>query len=295
MMKRLLFCICTLLCVQIVSAQIITSKSALTREVPKNSLEKNPIEKGYRGFVEVAYTLSTTEYESYEGSDGTDWSDSYSFSTGHGFDILTTHGYQFNNWVFVGAGVGLIGSGVHAFYVENFHVNGYSSKSYSTNKDGNRCGYVYYPDRNGLMRDGTFSVEGEEGEFCYNTVVFSLPIYANMRIYMTQTKVKPFFDAKIGGLLSFRPKEVGYIKEVCNDKSCNDHYEFYHKERKSSGVYFQCGLGVEYKFLALSVNYSLKGYKEMENYRHYYDYTSQNRVDSGLDYGVFTFNLGYNF
>ncbi len=289
MMKRLLFCICTLLCVQIVSAQIITSKSALTREVQKNSLEKNPIEKGYRGFVEVAYTISATEYESYEGSYGNDWDNSYFFSTGHGFDILTTHGYQFNNWVFVGAGIGLIGSGVDAFYVKNFHNA--DDTRYSINKDGNQGSYI---DSWALVNDNHVY----DGDCNYNAVVISLPIYANMRVYMTRTKVKPFFDAKIGGLLSFRPKEVGYITDVCNIKgkgSCyNCDYEYYHNERKYSGVYLQLGLGAEYKFLAFSVNYSLKGYKERENYcRH--SSTPGNDVDSGLDYGVFTFNIGCNF
>ncbi len=87
-MKRLLFCICLVLSVQIMSAQIITSKSTVVQKV-----EKTPtlLEKGYRGFVDVA-----------AGGIGY-------FPTCFQFAISTTHGYQFNHWLYLGVGVELLG------------------------------------------------------------------------------------------------------------------------------------------------------------------------------------------
>lgn len=58
------------------------------------------IEKGYRGFANIGYGISTTEITSYfDGS---------TFDVSNYLTLTTTHGYQLvENYLFVGAGLGI--------------------------------------------------------------------------------------------------------------------------------------------------------------------------------------------
>ncbi len=173
MMKRLLFIICTLLSVQIASAQIITSKSAVVQKVEKPSY---PLEKGYRGFVEASAS----------------W-------LGLPAQITTTHGYQINNYVYVGGGLGLM-------------ITSYYGSSVSIHKD---------------------------------KISVAMPIYANGRFYCTKTKVKPFFDVKLGYVVPFYWKTL--VDEGPNGETC-----WY----RNNGFYGLLGIGAEYKHFNVSLNWN---------------------------------------
>lgn len=71
----------------IATAQIITSKS-ITRS--ETAHPKNELKRGYRGFAEIGGHFCIDQPESW-----------------YGFDLSTTHGYQINRWLFLGAGIGL--------------------------------------------------------------------------------------------------------------------------------------------------------------------------------------------
>lgn len=72
--------------VQVSTAQIITSKN-ITRISDRAKIN---LQKGYRGFVEIGGGISLTQS-----------------SSNYGLDFSTTHGYQINNWLFVGGGIGV--------------------------------------------------------------------------------------------------------------------------------------------------------------------------------------------
>lgn len=74
-MKRILIIILVAMLSWSASGQIITGAGMTTYKVKK---EQYAIAKGYRGFAEVG--------------------------AGMAFEIGTIHGYQFNNYVFVGGG-----------------------------------------------------------------------------------------------------------------------------------------------------------------------------------------------
>lgn len=87
-MKRILSIVILAAAVSnIATAQIITSKSITRSEIDRQKIE---LKRGYRGFAEVG------------GSFYTDQPDN-----NYGFDLTTTHGYQINRWLFLGAGIGL--------------------------------------------------------------------------------------------------------------------------------------------------------------------------------------------
>ena len=58
--------------------------------------------RGYKGFVELGIGL-TKHYYNYIGNQFTGDNE----PTGFGVEVLTTHGYQFNNFFFLGGGVGV--------------------------------------------------------------------------------------------------------------------------------------------------------------------------------------------
>lgn len=87
-MKRILSIVILAAAVSnIATAQIITSKSITRSETARQKIE---LKRGYRGFAEVGGSFYTDQPEYY-----------------YGFDITTTHGYQINRWLFLGAGIGL--------------------------------------------------------------------------------------------------------------------------------------------------------------------------------------------
>lgn len=79
----------------IATAQIITSKSITRSETARQKIE---LKRGYRGFAEVGGSFYTDQPEYY-----------------YGFDITTTHGYQINRWLFLGAGIGLQSYKLHEY------------------------------------------------------------------------------------------------------------------------------------------------------------------------------------
>ncbi len=89
-MKRLLLALCLLISTQVISAQIITSRNVI---VERTVINEPPTKKGsYRGFIEFAPGVSF-------GSEKI-----------LAIDLLTTHGYQFNHWLFLGGGIGIVGT-----------------------------------------------------------------------------------------------------------------------------------------------------------------------------------------
>lgn len=87
-MKRILSIVILAVAVSnIATAQIITSKSITRSEAYRKKIE---LKRGYRGFAEIGghFYIDQPEYK-------------------YGFDLSTTHGYQINRWLFLGAGIGL--------------------------------------------------------------------------------------------------------------------------------------------------------------------------------------------
>ncbi len=255
-MKRLLYFICLLMSVQIMSAQIITSSQVGRVEKVKKSkkvFEQVPLEKGYRGFVEAAFNANCEKMH----------------GIGAGFDILTTHGYQINNWLYLGAGVGLIGTGQEGYYRYVVH-----------DAQGHFISY---------WLDGSVMEKQGRG---YKTMLFSIPLYANARFYVTNTKVKPFADIKVGGLISVGSKDLDFEYSTCHDEDCDGEEETYSQfTSQQKGIFFQLGLGLEYKWFDFSVNYAVKG-------RHISEYRTKNIAYASynvIDLLNFTLNFGYNF
>ena len=89
-------------------------------------IQAQVIKKGYRGFIEAGYAFGVGTY----GKDRA--------------TFLTTHGYQFNPYIFAG-----VGSGINAFFDER-------------------------------------------------TTWWSVPIYADLKIYFMDNDICPFFDVKAG-------------------------------------------------------------------------------------------------
>lgn len=95
-MKRILSIVILAAAVSnIATAQIITSKSITRSEIARQKIE---LKRGYRGFAEVGGSFYTDQPEYY-----------------YGFDITTTHGYQINRWLFLGAGIGLQSYKLHEY------------------------------------------------------------------------------------------------------------------------------------------------------------------------------------
>lgn len=98
-MKRILSIVILAAAVSnIATAQIITSKSITRSEIARQKIE---LKRGYRGFAEVGGSFHIDQPEHF-----------------YGFDITTTHGYQINRWLFLGAGIGLQSYKLHEYTPE---------------------------------------------------------------------------------------------------------------------------------------------------------------------------------
>jgi len=79
--------------VEKITKEVTTSKSRSNYESSRSGYERfsnaSRSLKGYKGFIETGYTFDISDY----GADR--------------FELSTTHGYQFNNYLFVGGGVGV--------------------------------------------------------------------------------------------------------------------------------------------------------------------------------------------
>ena len=149
---------------------------------PRHAIEHrhhNGVEDGYRGFVDANF---------FAGNDGV-----FQDFNVIGGGLSTTHGYQFNPYVFLGGGIK----------------------------------YQYH-------------------SFDYYDSSYSLPFYADFMVNMTDSKISPFFDFKLG-------------------------YSFTEIE----GLYLSPSFGVRFGItgnLAInaSIGYSLQGYSYEEGYLFYY-------------------------
>ncbi len=269
-MKRMLFFVGMLLSMQVLSAQIITSAQVAEVKKEKKVWDKEPHEKGWRGFAEIAYTVCA-------------WGNS-------GMDLMATYGYQFNNWVYVGAGGGILMNGTDSYHVDAIHKN---LSAYEVHgNDGYTENFSY-----GNYRRHWQHIATQKDRLYHwsdRTVLFSLPLYANVRAFMLSTKVKPFFDMKLGGMIPLGSRELYY-----EDMTCEDTRNEYHEDctavtrakYRYGGIYYQMGLGAEYRNYSLSFNYALKGYTAMKLGESDKVIEQDHRVHPA----TFTFNFGYSF
>lgn len=114
----------------------------------------------YRGFAEGLYMTGVT------GSD-------YDDNNLRGWGFSTTHGCQFNRYIFVGGGF--------AYYRAKCSEDGYY---YSSNS------WYGYSTRH----------------YTQDTYYNIIPIYSDFRVHMARSRVSPFFDVKLGATIS---EEVG--------------------------------------------------------------------------------------
>lgn len=69
---------------------------------PLSKKEQRHTLRGYKGFVELGAGITLHNYDFWFSLDD-------DRPKGFGMDLLTTHGFQFNNFIFLGGGVGLSG------------------------------------------------------------------------------------------------------------------------------------------------------------------------------------------
>ncbi len=249
-MKRIFIAICMLVSVQIISAQIITSKTMTIKKT------YYPLKSGYRGFVEGAATLNVA------------------YSANVGFDVLTTHGYQCGNWFYIGVGAGFIGTG------ERVGFGNCTTTKHEQYTDYIQGHYIY----------GQKEREEYENYESYSALLYSIPAYLNARIYLSKTKVKPFFDFKAGYMFSLNTKEVERYDYKIECDIPKDKCDFEHEEKSEvrtisyNGIYGQAGFGLEAKHFDFSLNYSLRGLQ-----------WGGTRTDKDFNFGIVTVNLGVNF
>ncbi len=269
MMKRLFIALCVLLSTQMLSAQIISSQSVTVRKVEKERTYYD-IPKGYRGFAEVAYSVNFLD------------------RMASGFDVLTTHGYQCNNWLFIGAGVGFIGTG-HKNYEGNISIEQHNYPTYNSPAMRAPKGSV------GITPDIYQHYEESQSH-----IALSIPLYANVRVYCSRTQIKPFVDLKLGGIIPLNSiiTEEKSIDCVVGEYCDTDH-STYSSAQKNGGFYGQLGLGVEYKRYALSINYALRGCKHESTHISQYWNNSQpeqsTETSKSINPAILTVNFGVNF
>ena len=113
----------------------------------------------YRGFAEGAYMVGSDE-------------DLDDFNL-HGWGFSTTHGCQFNRYIFVGGGFAYYRAkcSEDSYYYSSNSWYGYSARHYTQ-------------------------------DTYYNII----PIYSDFRVHMARSRVSPFFDIKLGATIS---EEVG--------------------------------------------------------------------------------------
>ena len=108
MKKLIILLIAALLPIVATAADTVSDNSPLTKKEQRRTL------RGYKGFVEAGAILNIETV--------TLWSD---FNANH-LDLITSHGYQFNNFFYLGGGTGLSGylqKGVLVPFFGNIRVN----------------------------------------------------------------------------------------------------------------------------------------------------------------------------
>ncbi|MBR6715361.1 MAG: hypothetical protein IKI83_02830 [Prevotella sp.] len=86
---KLFFMAVVLLVCNTVEAQFVNAdKSGKVKNVSSSTFDGNGPERGYKGFIEGGYTVGVGDYKSGRA------------------ELITTHGYQFNNYIFAGVGAG---------------------------------------------------------------------------------------------------------------------------------------------------------------------------------------------
>lgn len=133
-MKRFYLLLCLLAVGGTASAQLIHSSMTITEKT--KTRQDHPkiyhdFAKGYRGFVEAAPMLGDDDFDDFA------------------IELSTTHGYQFNPWVYTGVGVG----------ISMFSATADTKKLWST------------------------------------------PVFASLKVYMSRRLVKPFLDIRLGYLI----------------------------------------------------------------------------------------------
>lgn len=171
-------------------------------------------------------------------------------------------GYRFNNWVFLGAGTGL--------YLYNHFSSSIDKDSWKTNED-------YIPFRYHTWREFEYIGHNRPSfEWLQNkTISVEVPLFAHLKVYFTDTRWKPFFLTSLGG-------RFGLNKD------------------KDFGVFFNLGLGVEYRLtekysLNMSLGYKMEGMKFFEVDRqvdYLYCGTANNKCYSACPY---YYDLHYHF
>ncbi len=288
-MKRLLFLLCLGSCIVSLSAQQYKVSREWVTEIRDTTYrerkvwDKEPHERGWRGFAEVAYTIDINAHS--------------------GLEFVATYGYQFNNWIYAGVGGGLMIQGISGYYADITHNR--DDIYIVRNKDGNTFTDRWLDKGHwseiGYKRNNKFGDAFYNGytQSYYNTALCSMPLYANMRIFMLSTKVKPFCDIKLGGLVPLGARAIFYERIVCNYYHVDDNHdnckELTRAKYRYGGVYFQCGLGAEYRKLSLSFNYAIKGYRALLLAEYPSDSKEVVDIYRSINPGIFTFNIGYSF
>ena len=96
MKKFIILILAALLPVVATAADTDTGSPTLTKKEQRRTL------RGYKGFVELGAGITLHDYDFWFSLDD-------DRPKGFGMDLLTTHGFQFNNFIFLGGGVGLSG------------------------------------------------------------------------------------------------------------------------------------------------------------------------------------------
>lgn len=146
-----------------INEKVKVEKTKIKKEKQPKDWWANPLQQGYRGFVEAGVITSFDEI---------------------GFNLSTSHGYQINRWLYLGGGAGFEG--------------------------------ITYWD---------------------SGMVMAIPVFADVRAYMTGTKVKPFFDVQIGYKISCNSVEDVYVDTL---------YKIGH-------LHASIGFGIEYKRLSVKL------------------------------------------
>lgn len=222
-MKRfmaILFAV-AVLSVTAAQAQIIHVKSTtITTTKAKKEKPKRKLTEHYQGFVDENFGFDTF------------------YPKGFGFDLTTTHGYRFNDFLFVGAGTGLVLQKTNDFIFGD--INSYPHSPYN--------------------------------QKLYPNAALGLPIYTAVRGYFTRAAIKPFAELRLGGIIALNTVHYTYnYYSPCFNPDCDspvhhsgshgweDTHSLYGNERfKFSGLYSELAIGVEYKRLFAKIDLSCR-------------------------------------
>ncbi len=275
-MKRLVFALCLLVEVHMLFAQapsgIINVKYAnqkndttiIQPDPPKPKPEKTPKAKKERKKIQIdkSHPIATGWRGFAEVALSINAFNSYESHVG--FDALVTYGYQLTHWLYLGAGGGLFATGEVLYDSELSHCYDPLKTSYHD--------YDY-------------------------TMILSIPLYGNARFYCLNTKIKPFFDIKMGGMIPLHNRQViqgftefrGYDSDIYIKPN---HTNFNYDEGyiRYGGFFTQIGLGVEYKQYFFSFNYGLR-----EVHQKFFKDGQIKQLGKYINASMITFNFGYNF